>query len=197
MQNKGALKLLAIALAIACAYQLSFTFVTRHVENKAEAYAASHAQKGQNNLDSIKSKYLDSVKSKTVYDLGFIQFNYNECKEKEINLGLDLRGGMNVMLEISVEDVVRALSNDSKDPVFNQALQQAREAQKNSTSDYITLFADAYGKLSNGGKLSYIFNTPELREQINPNSTNDEVIKVLRESAESAIENSFNVLRNR
>ncbi len=189
MQNKGALKLLAIALAIACAYQLSFTFVTRHVEKKAEAYAAGDAQKEQN--------YLDSIKSKTVYDLGFIQFNYKECKEKEINLGLDLRGGMNVMLEISVEDVVRALSNDSKDPVFNQALQQAREAQKNSTSDYITLFADAYEKLSNGGKLSYIFNTPELREQINPNSTNDEVIKVLRESAESAIENSFNVLRNR
>lgn len=189
MQNKGALKLLAIALAIACAYQLSFTFVTRHVEKKAEAYAAGDAKKEQN--------YLDSIKSKTVYDLGFIQFNYKECKEKEINLGLDLRGGMNVMLEISVEDVVRALSNDSKDPVFNQALQQAREAQKNSTSDYITLFADAYEKLSNGGKLSYIFNTPELREQINPNSTNDEVIKVLRESAESAIENSFNVLRNR
>lgn len=189
MQNKGALKLLAIALAIACAYQLSFTFVTRHVEKKAEAYAAGDAQKEQS--------YLDSIKSKTVYDLGFIQFNYKECKEKEINLGLDLRGGMNVMLEISVEDVVRALSNDSKDPVFNQALQQAREAQKNSTSDYITLFADAYEKLSNGGKLSYIFNTPELREQINPNSTNDEVIKVLRESAESAIENSFNVLRNR
>ena len=188
MQNKGALKLLAIALAIACAYQLSFTFVTRHVEKKAEAYAAGDAQKEQS--------YLDSIKSKTVYDLGFIQFNYKECKEKEINLGLDLRGGMNVMLEISVEDVVRALSNDSKDPVFNQALQQAREAQKNSTSDYITLFADAYEKLSNGGKLSYIFNTPELREQINPNSTNDEVIKVLRESAESAIENSFNVLRN-
>ncbi len=189
MQNKGALKLLAIALAIACAYQLSFTFVTRHVEKKAEAYAAGDAKKEQN--------YLDSIKSKTVYDLGFIQFNYKECKEKEINLGLDLRGGMNVMLEISVEDVVRALSNDSKDPVFNQALQQAREAQKNSTSDYITLFADAYEKLSNGGKLSYIFNTPELREQVNPNSTNDEVIKVLRESAESAIENSFNVLRNR
>lgn len=189
MQNKGALKLLAIALAIACAYQLSFTFVTRHVEKKAEAYAAGDAKKEQN--------YLDSIKSKTVYDLGFIQFNYKECKEKEINLGLDLRGGMNVMLEISVEDVVRALSNDSKDPVFNQALQQAREAQKNSTSDYITLFADAYEKLSNGGKLSYIFNTPELREQISPNSTNDEVIKVLRESAESAIENSFNVLRNR
>lgn len=93
-----------------------------------------------------------------------------------INLGLDLRGGMNVMLEISVEDVVRALSNDSKDPVFNQALAQAREAQKSSTSDYITLFASAYEKVSDGGKLCYIFNTPELREVITPASTNEQVI---------------------
>ena len=126
-----------------------------------------------------------------------MKFNYKECKEKEINLGLDLRGGMNVMLEISVEDVIRALSNDSKDPIFNQALAQAREEQKNSTSDYITLFASAYEKLSNGGKLSYIFNTPELREEITPSSTNEQVINVLREQAESAIANSFNVLRNR
>ena len=189
MQNKGALKFLAIALAVACAYQLSFTFVTRHVENKAAQYAAGDAVKEQN--------YLDSIKSQTVYNLGFIKFNYKQCKEKEINLGLDLRGGMNVMLEISIEDVIRALSNDSKDPGFNQALVQAREEQKNSTKDYITLFAEAYEKISNGGRLSYIFNTPELREQITPNSTNAEVIKVLRSSAEGAIENSFNVLRNR
>ena len=189
MQNKGALKFLAIALAVACAYQLSFTFVTRHVENKAVQYAAGDAVKEQN--------YLDSIKSQTVYNLGFIKFNYKQCKEKEINLGLDLRGGMNVMLEISIEDVIRALSNDSKDPGFNQALVQAREEQKNSTKDYITLFAEAYEKISNGGRLSYIFNTPELREQITPNSTNAEVIKVLRSSAEGAIENSFNVLRNR
>ena len=189
MQNKGALKFLAIALAVACAYQLSFTFVTRHVENKAAQYAAGDAVKEQN--------YLDSIKSQTVYNLGFIKFNYKQCKEKEINLGLDLRGGMNVMLEISVEDVIRALSNDSKDPIFNQALAQAREDQKNSTSDYITLFASAYEKLSNGGKLSYIFNTPELREVITPASTNEQVIAVLREQAESAIANSFNVLRNR
>ena len=189
MQNKGALKFLAIALAVACAYQLSFTFVTRHVENKAAQYAAGDAVKEQN--------YLDSIKSQTVYNLGFIKFNYKQCKEKEINLGLDLRGGMNVMLEISIEDVIRALSNDSKDPGFNQALVQAREEQKNSTKDYITLFAEAYEMISNGGRLSYIFNTPELREQITPNSTNAEVIKVLRSSAEGAIENSFNVLRNR
>ena len=155
MQNKGALKFLAIALAIACAYQLSFTFVTRHVEKKAAEYAAGDAVKEQN--------YLDSIKSQTVYNLGFVKFNYKECKEKEINLGLDLRGGMNVMLEISVEDVVRALSNDSKDPAFNQALKEATEAQKNSTSDYITLFAEAYERISNGGRLSYVFNTPELK----------------------------------
>lgn len=124
MQNKGALKFLAIVLAIACAYQLSFTFVTRHVEKQAARYAAGDPVKEQN--------YLDSVKSQPVYNLGFVKFNYKECKEKEINLGLDLRGGMNVMLEISVEDVVRALSNDSKDPVFNQALAQAREAQKSA-----------------------------------------------------------------
>ena len=189
MQNKGALKFLAIVLAIACAYQLSFTFVTRHVENQAARYAAGDPVKEQN--------YLDSVKSQPVYNLGFVKFNYKECKEKEINLGLDLRGGMNVMLEISVEDVIRALSNDSKDPIFNQALAQAREDQENSTSDYITLFASAYEKLSNGGKLSYIFNTPELREVITPASTNEQVIAVLREQAESAIANSFNVLRNR
>ena len=189
MQNKGALKFLAIVLAIACAYQLSFTFVTRHVENQAARYAAGDPVKEQN--------YLDSVKSQPVYNLGFVKFNYKECKEKEINLGLDLRGGMNVMLEISVEDVIRALSNDSKDPIFNQALAQAREDQKNSTSDYITLFASAYEKLSNGGKLSYIFNTPELREVITSASTNEQVIAVLREQAESAIANSFNVLRNR
>ena len=189
MQNKGALKFLAIVLAIACAYQLSFTFVTRHVENQAARYAAGDPVKEQN--------YLDSVKSQPVYNLGFVKFNYKECKEKEINLGLDLRGGMNVMLEISVEDVIRALSNDSKDPIFNQALAQAREDQKNSPSDYITLFASAYEKLSNGGKLSYIFNTPELREVITPASTNEQVVAVLREQAESAIANSFNVLRNR
>ena len=189
MQNKGALKLLAIALAIACAYQLSFTFVTQRVEKKAAEYAAGDAVKEQN--------YLDSVKAETVYNLGFIKFNYKECKEKEINLGLDLRGGMNVMLEISVEDVLRALSNDSKDPVFNQALVEAREAQKNSTSDYITLFSEAYERVSGGGRLSHIFNTPELREQITPNSTNAEVIKILREQADGAIENSFKVLRSR
>ncbi len=189
MQSKGAIRFLAIVLAVACAYQLSFTVVTQVVQSKAEKYAAGDPAKEQ--------AYLDSIKSKPVYNLGFIKFTYKECKEKEINLGLDLRGGMNVMLEISVEDVVRALSNDSKDPMFNQALAQANADSKKSKEDYISLFVKAYEKLSDGGRLSYVFNTPELREVITPNSSNAEVEKVLRQQAESAIANSFNVLRNR
>lgn len=189
MQNKGALKVLVVLLAIACAYQLSFTFVTRNVEKKAARYAAGDPVKEQN--------YLDSMKSQTVYNLGVIKFNYKQVKEMEINLGLDLRGGMNVTLQIAVEDVVRALSNNSKDPVFNQAMAQAAEAQKSGSGDFITHFAQAYNELSNGGRLSSIFNTPELRDQVFPTSTNEEVIKVLREQATSAIDNSFNVLRSR
>ena len=194
MQNKGALKLLTILLAIACAYQLSFSFVTRSVEKKAAKYAAAYDSQLQPEKEQA---YLDSMKSETVYNLGFIKFNYKECKEKEINLGLDLKGGMNVMLEISVEDVFRALSNDSKDPVFNQALAQAREAVKNSTDDYITLFAKSYKELSSDAPLAFIFNTPALKEKIQPSSSNEEVIKVLRDEADGAISNSFNVLRNR
>lgn len=194
MQNKGALKLLVVLLVIACAYQLSFSFVTRSVEKKAEAYASRFEPELQAEKEQA---YLDSVKTKTVYNLGFLKFTYKECKEKEINLGLDLKGGMNVMLEISVEDVVIALSNNSKDPVFNQAVAQAREVQKNSSDDFISLFAKAYDQLSNGGRLASIFNTPELRNEISPNSSNEEVIKVLRQQADDAIASSFNVLRNR
>ena len=126
MQSKGAIKLLAVLLALACVYQLSFTFKTRSVEKKASEYAAQFPLDQQGEAEQ---HYLDSVQNLGVYNLGFKKFTYKECKEKEINLGLDLRGGMNVMLEISVEDVVRALSNDSKDPVFNQALAQARRAE--------------------------------------------------------------------
>lgn len=194
MQNNGAIKFLAIVLAIACAYQLSFTFVTKSVEKKAARYAAQYSPELQNEKEQA---YLDSIKSKTVYNLGVIKYTYKECKEKELNLGLDLKGGMNVMLEISVEDVIRALSNDSKDPVFNQALAEARQAQKNSTSDYITLFHQAYDRLSGNAPLAYIFNTPELKDKITPTSSNEQVIRVLREESDAAIANSYNVLRSR
>lgn len=190
MQNRGAIKAIAIILAIACAYQLSFTFVARNIEKKAARYAEGFSVELQ---QERQQSYLDSIKSQKV----FLGFTYKQVKEREINLGLDLKGGMNVMLEISVEDVVRALSNDSQDPIFNAALSQARSEQKNSAEDFITLFSRAYADLSGNAPLALIFNTQELREKITPTSTNEQVIRVLREEAESAIDNSFNVLRSR
>lgn len=189
MQNKGGIKFLTIVLAIACLYQLSFTLVTSNVEK--------NARKAANGDPIIERNYLDSIKSEPVYDLGFIKYTYSECKEKEINLGLDLRGGMNVMLEISVRDVLVALSDNSKDVAFNQAIQMATEKQKSSRADYITLFEESYKEVAPTGKLTTIFSTFDLRESIMPGMSNGEVIKVLRTQAESAISNSFNVLRSR
>ena len=125
MQSKGAIKLLAVLLALACVYQLSFTFKTRSVEKKASEYAAQFPldQEGE-----AEQHYLDSVQNQPVYNLGFRKFTYKEIKEKELNLGLDLKGGMNVMLEIQVEDVVKSLAGDSKnDPAFIEAMAQAKE----------------------------------------------------------------------
>lgn len=194
MQNKGALKFLIVVLALACAYQLSFTFVTRNVEKKAERYAQGFEIEER---EARTQLYLDSIKATPVYNLGFIKFTYKEAKEKEINLGLDLKGGMNVMLEISVRDIVEALSNHNQDPIFKQALAEASAEQKNSSDDYIAIFARAYSRLSNDAPLAYIFNTPELKDKITPQSDNAQVIKALREESESAISNSFNVIRNR
>lgn len=189
MQNKGAIKFLAGILAIACLYQLSFTFVTRSVEKMARTQANGDA--------SVESAYLDSMKSESVYNLGFIEYTYAECKEKEINLGLDLKGGMNVTLQISVKDVLVALSNESKDEGFNSAIALADKKQNNSRADYITLFDEAYREVAPNGKLSDLFSTYDLREMITVDMTNKQVIDVLRTQAESAISNSFNVLRSR
>ncbi len=189
MLNKGAIKFLAIALAIACLYQLSFTFVTTSVEKKARTLAAGDA--------AVEAAYLDSMKGESVLNLGFIKYTYKEAKEKELNLGLDLRGGMNVMLQISVKDVIVALSNNNTNANFNSALALADEKQRNSRADYITLFAEAYSEVAPTDRLSNIFSTYELKESVTPESTNEQVIQVLREQAESAISNSFNVLRSR
>ncbi|MCD8172131.1 MAG: protein translocase subunit SecDF [Alistipes sp.] len=194
MQNKGALKLLVVLLVIACAYQLSFTYVTYRVEKKAERYAAQFPVEERAEKEQA---YLDSIKTKTVYNLWFTKYNYREAKEKEINLGLDLKGGMNVILKISVEDVVVALANNNQDPAFVQAIAQAKEAHKSSSEDFITLFARAYNETSGGMPLANVFNTPDLRNEISPTSSNEEVIRVLRQQSDGAIANSYNVLRNR
>lgn len=189
MQNKGALKFLTIMLAIACAFQLSFTVVSYNVQRKAEKISGGDS--------AIEQAYLDSMKSQVVYNLGLVKYTYSEVMEKELNLGLDLKGGMNVTLEIEVEDVLRALSNNSTDQAFNQALAEARKNKGSSTDDFITLFANAYRNVAPQGRLAAIFGTYDMRDDITPESTNDQVISVLRKKSDSAIENSYTVLKNR
>ncbi len=187
MQNKGAIKFLAVMLTIACAFQLSFTFMASGVTDKAESLPVEE-----------RTAFLDSMRGEVIYDLGFVEYTYADCLEKEINLGLDLRGGMNVTLQIAVEDILTALAGSNATmPEFTEAMAQAKAAQANSTSDFITLFADAYQSANPQGSLARIFGTYELREQVNPSSTNDQVIDVLRAESQSAIDNSFNVLSNR
>ena len=195
MQSKGAVKLFAILLVIGCIYQLSFSFITRGVEKKAAAYAAAYDEAEQFVREAY---YLDSVQNQPVFSLlGLKDFTYKECKEKEVNLGLDLKGGMNVMLEIEVQDLVKSLAGESQnDPAFVAAIEKANEALKAGTDDYIGEFAKAYAETSNGGSLATIFVSPD-RQDITPNSTNDEVLKVLREETDAAIAASFNILRSR
>jgi len=195
MQNKGAIRLFAILLALVCLYQLSFTWAVRGVENDAEAYAYGDSQ--------LYFSYLDSMKSETALNILVREYTYAECKSREINLGLDLKGGMNVMLEVGVQDILKALSKNSSNPVFNQALANAAERQKSSQADYITLFYDEWKKANTAQGTSYrladvdIFGNRDLKDKITFESTDDQVIEVIREEAEGAIDRAFTVLRAR
>ena len=194
MQSKGAIKLFTILLVIGCIYQLSFSFVTRSVEKAAVEYAAAFDETEQ---AAKEAYYLDSIQNEPVYNLLVKKFTYKECKEKEVNLGLDLKGGMNVMLEIQVQDLVKSLAGESQnDPAFVEALERANAALKAGASDYIGEFAKAYAEVSNGAPLAAIFVSPD-RKDITPNSSDDEVIKVLRNETDAAIAASFNILRSR
>jgi SecD/SecF fusion protein len=192
MQNKGVIKLLAVLLAIACVYQLSFSFATRRVEKKAAEYAATYPVELQ---DKMEQQYLDSIQNLPVYSLGIVDYTYKECQEKEINLGLDLKGGMNVMLEVQQGDVLKSLSDDSQDPKFLEALSLTSE-QTRDGGDYIAIFAKNYAQVSGGQPLALIFNTPSMKE-INANSTDEEVLKVLRAESDDAIAASYDILRSR
>ena len=195
MQSKGFIKLIAVLLALACVYQLSFTFKTRSVEKKAVEYAAAFPLEQQ---AEAEQHYLDSIQNLQVFNMGFKSFTYKECKEKELNLGLDLKGGMNVMLEVQVEDVVKALAGDSaQDPAFMAAIEEANANLKSGTSkDYIADFVEIYERQTNGGSLAPLFVSPD-RKDIMLESTNEEVQKVLQRETEAAIAASFNVLRSR
>ena len=196
MQNRNVIKIFAIIFAIVCLYQLSFTWVANGVEDDAVAYAADFNEDER----EVKEKfYLDSISSEQVYDIVLTSYTYAECQQREINLGLDLKGGMNVTLEVMVVDVVKALSNQNKDEVFNAAIKNTLKAQEDSQDDFVTLFGREYEKLApapNTG-LSAIFSTPDLRDKVQFSSTNLEVIEVLKLEVEDAIARSFNILRSR
>ena len=211
MQSKGWIRLVAILLAIASIWQLSFTAVTTIQEKKAEKFAEKAAVAAQNSADFAKvaiedqAYYLDSIRKDcnrvyidSISNLKVFLWNtYKECKTKEINLGLDLKGGMNVMLQVQLQDLVKALAGNNADPAFLKALSLAKERSVNSREDFITLFADAWKEVSGGQRLAKIFGTYEMKDRIKAESTDAEVIAVIREEAESAVANSFNVLRNR
>ena len=212
MQNKGVIKLLAVILAVFSLYQLSFSFVTRQVEKKAAEYAtnaesvklAETLADGDQNaydylLDSIQGAretyYLDSMSTVKVYPV-FGQ-TYRQAKEMEINLGLDLKGGMNVMMEVSVPDIIEVLSGHCTDPVFVQAIQMANEEHLNSQRDYVDLFGDAFQQLDPNAKLAPIFLFEFKDKGITVNSTNAEVLSVIKEETNSAIDRSYQILRTR
>lgn len=191
MQNKGAIKFLAVMFALVSLYQLSFTWKTVKVEKQAKEYADGDLLK--------QNLYLDSISTEPVYNFFWIKkFTYRDCKERELNLGLDLKGGMNVILEVSVVDVIRSMSNYSADTTLNRALELAKTRQKGEgQTNFVNLFGEEFQKIDPNAKLAAIFNTIELKDKINFNSTNQEVLNVLRTETEAAISNSFNILRTR
>jgi len=182
MQNKGFVKVIAVLLTVVCAFYLSFTFVTSHHNKKAEQYAGG------------ESVYIDSIMNKKVY-LGV--YTYKQAREMGIGLGLDLKGGMNVILEVSVPDVVKALADHKTDEAFTTAIANAAKEAASSNSDYITLFIKEYKKQKPDGTLAELFATQQLKDKVNTKSTDAEVEAVLRAEVEAAIDNSFNVLRTR
>ena len=189
MQNKGLVRILAVCLVLVCAFYLSFSFVTNYHDGKAKEYAVAN--------ETSESVYYDSIATKKVW---LWRYTLKECREKEINLGLDLKGGMNVTMEVSVPDILDALSGHSTDSIYLKAMAAAREKQKSSGDHFVTLFAQSYKEIGGEGvQLSPVFGFALQKKLADKklDATNENIEKVLREEVDAAIQNSFNVLRNR
>ena len=186
MQNKGFVRVFAILLTLVCVFYLSFSFVTRYYTNKAKEYA-----KGD---EKVEQDYLDSLANEKVW---FGNWTLKDCREMEISLGLDLKGGMNVILEVSVPDVIKTLADNKTDEAFNQALSTAAKQATTSQDDVITLFVREYHRLAPNQPLAQLFATQQLKDKVNQKSSDAEVEKVLREEVKAAVDNSYNVLRTR
>lgn len=189
MKSKGAIKLFAIALTIVCLFQLSFTWFTYRAEQAAKEFANGDVEK--------ERAYLDSIAREPLVNLGFKKFTYLECKERELNLGLDLQGGMNVTLEVSLGDLIKSLSNNNPDAAFNKAITETNTRIKSSQKDYVTLFGEVYKETAPEGKLASIFANQNNKDKVKPASSNEEVLKYIKEEADQAIDRSFQILRAR
>ena len=185
MQNKGLVITLAVCLALVSSFYLSFSFVTKYHDNKAVEYAQGDI--------AMQQQYLDSIASEKVW----FGYTLKECREKEINLGLDLKGGMNVTMEVSVKDILNVLSGHSNAEIYTKAIAEADKKQKASGDDYLTLFFESFEQIDKNAKLASIFSTAELKGKVALDASNEDVKKVIREEVEGAIDNSFNVLRTR
>ncbi|HEX9826036.1 MAG TPA: protein translocase subunit SecDF [Flavobacteriaceae bacterium] len=198
MQNKGLVKLFALLFGLVSIYQLSFTFKANQIEDQAEIVAASKFDDPDlKNVEEIK--YLDSISNKEVYNIGIAKFTYKEVQEKAMNLGLDLKGGINVILEISVKDILKGLANHSKDPVFNKALEDAVEIQKDAQEPYLESFYKAFDKIKGDTKLASpdIFANRTLVDDIDISMSDNEVKVVIRKKVDESIISAFEVLRKR
>ena len=201
MQNKGLIRLFAILFGMVSLYQLSFTYFTNNIESEAREYAISNLDTANVRGQAILEKaFLDSVANKEVVDVFLTTYSYDDVKSREMNLGLDLKGGINAILQVSVKEVLIALSNDSKSLVFKQALEAADNRLKNSNDTYLDLFYEEFEKISNGTiQLSdpAIFRTIALRDKIELESSNEEVKSVLQKEIDISINTAFEVLRSR
>ena len=186
MQNKGFVKVFAVLLTLVCVFYLPFSFVTRHYTNKAKEFAKGDVK--------VEQDYLDSLANEKVF---FGNWTLKQCREMEISLGLDLKGGMNVILEVSVPDVIKALADNKPDEAFNQALANAAKQAISSQDDVITLFVREYHKIAPDARLSELFATQQLKDKVNQKTSDAEVEKVLRTEVKAAVDNSYNVLRTR
>lgn len=201
MQNKGLVKLFAILFGLICIYQLSFTYVAGRVEDEAKAFAEAKVPNTETDYiakrEGIEAKYLDDKMGQEVYNLGFTKFTFSEVKAKELNRGLDLKGGINVILQISVKDILKGLADNSKDPIFNKSLAEADEMLRKTDKTYLDLFFEAYAK--NGGKLASpdVFANKTLSDQINFQMSDSEVRPIIRKRVDESIVSAFEVLRKR
>lgn len=219
MQSKGFIKVFTILMALACIFYLSFTWKSKNIESEAEQYAENivHSpyyqklanEKTRHNpsafqsfIDSLKNHivdhYLDSIKKVPVYDILISSYTYEDIKRRELNLGLDLKGGMNVTLEVSVPDIIKNLTNHSQDPAFQKALTEAQKKYgKVNNDDFVTVFYKEFQKLNPSGKLAPLFQTPENKAKIDYHASNEQVVEFIREQVDEAIANAEKTLRSR